>query len=616
MAGWLAKHLSLNRHIGLHETRAAMLRYFPASFPDETLYSRLCRFHRISGYNSDRQSLRELIGLHTHVVVSTLPSKLGTLVSRLPAQSNVSVEDIVSNNTLLAYFTTFMPEYMATSVRAAMCGESASGIKMSIGLMASRLGGSNQLRFCRICAQEEYVTTGQPYWHRTHQLPGVWVCTVHKQTLCVLDAETTQLKRQRLFLPDDPDFIGIPDPIEMPRIQQETALRIAQMSADVLHGQAQIKGIDDIHRRHRSNAVTYGLLRPNGRIRVEDLEKAVGHYCNGMPTNVEFSVVRARLFDWSLKLLRKPRGTVIHPMVHIILMDCLRSIQEWPLLSCASLVPAAEVSTSSPQCKIIDCSELIKIMRSPSVTLSSAARQMGISVTTAGIIAERGGIKVLRRPKHITEERVRDVKTSLKLGLSIEDVALKHAISIVSVYRILRMDMSLVAEYKEKLFSSTREQYRQRFIDVRTDKTAYSWLRRHDLPWLTKHLAICPKAGARKSCVDWCQRDEALALQIVAIETQLREMPGKPTFISVTRLKRLTSMADTIDRSLPKLPLTATALKTCTESAPTHQRRRILWAYLELKKRPDFLYRQWKVLRLAGVRKLFPSNEALVASLI
>ena len=94
-----------------------MLRYFPASFPDETLYSRLCRYHRLSGHEVDRVSLHELIGGHTHVVVSDLPSKLDTLVSRLPNEANVSVDDIASNNTLLAFYTAFMPARRASDDR-------------------------------------------------------------------------------------------------------------------------------------------------------------------------------------------------------------------------------------------------------------------------------------------------------------------------------------------------------------------------------------------------------------------------------------------------------------------------------------------------------------------
>jgi len=453
---------------------------------------------------------------------------------------------------------------------------------MSIGLIASRLGGHNQLRFCRICAQEEYFTTGQPYWHRVHQLPGVLVCPVHKQTLCALAAETIELNRHKLLLPDDKAIAGHFDDIHLSDIQQETALRLALLSGDVLHGRMQTKGAEGIHRLHRSSAAAHGLIRANGRIRIDDLDQLIGLYCNCLPVNVEFSVVRCRLFDCALKLLRKPREAIVHPMLHIVLMDCLRYVEDRPNLQCAEAVP--DMPLTSRARKIIDLSVLAEKLSFQGATLSGVAGVMGISVTTAAVEAARAGIRVSKRPKHITAERVTDVGTSLRLGLSIEEVAQKHAISIVSVYRILRMDAALAQEYEEKLFTLVREQYRQRYMDSRSDKAAYAWLRRHDGLWLTEQLKACPAMRTRKSCVDWRQRDTALAHHIVEIEAQLRSMPGKPTYISETKLKRLTSMADTIKHSLPNLPLTEAALKTCAESAQAHQRRRIMWAYCELKK--------------------------------
>lgn len=593
-----------------------MLHYFPASFPDETLYSRLCRYHRLSGYEIDRASLHDLIGIHTHVIVSALPSKLDTLVSRLPAEADVRVDDIASNNTLLPFYTAFMPARRAAATYAAMRGDSASGIKMSMGLLASRLGGSNHLRFCRICAQEEYISIGQPYWHRVHQLPGVLVCPTHKHALCALGPETIQLNRHKLILPDYTPLTSNTDGIKLSDVQQETALRIALLSTDVLYGRVQAKGPEGVHRLHRSNAAAHSLLRANGRIYVDDLEKAIGLYCNCLPENVEFSVVRRRLFDWALKLLRKPRGVVIHPMLHIVLMDCLRCVEVKTIIPWAHAEAVPDMARPLRARKKIDRAELAEKMSSHGATLSCVADAMGISVTTAGVEASRAGIKVSRRPKHITAERVTDIATSLRLGMCIEKVAIKHSISVVSVYRILRMDASLAQEYEEKLFGSAREQYRQRFIESRADKAAYTWLRRHDGQWLTEQFRNCPAVRTRKSCVDWHQRDEALARQIVEIETELRGLPGKPTYISETKLKRLTSMPDTIERSFPNLPLTQTALKSCAESPQAHQRRRIMWAYSELKKRPDFHCQLWEVLRLAGVRKLHPSNEELAYSLI
>lgn len=593
-----------------------MLRYFPASFPDETLYSRLCRYHRLSGYTGDRTSLHQLIGIHTHVIISALPSKLGTLVSRLPAQANVRVEDIASGNTLFPFYAAFLPAQRAASVYAVMRGNSASGIKMSMGLLASRLGGRNNLRFCRTCAQEEYTSTGQPYWHRVHQLPGVLVCPAHQHPLSVLGPEAVQIYRHKLVLPDDENLVFDTVGIELSDVEQEAALRIALLSADVLFGRIQPDGPTGAHQMHRANAHAKGLLRSNGRIYTDELRSLVGLYCSSLPAGVEFGVIRCRLLDWALRLLRKPRGSAIHPLLHIVLLDCLRYIDRKaaPLRAYVDVVLAAAPPVHTR--KIIDQADLAEKLSCHGTTLSCVAKAMGISVTTAAVEATRAGLKVSRRPKHITAERVTDVGISLKLGWRIEDVALKHAISIGSVYRILRMDTVLAKAYEGKMFASERDKYRRRYLGSRADKAAYAWLRRHDGQWLAEHLKMCPSIRASKSCVDWHQRDQALARQIATIDAELRGMVGKPTHISQTKLKRLTSMADTIEHNLPSLPLTQAVLEACAESSQAHQRRRIMWAYCELKKSPGYRCRLWEVLRIAGVRRLHPSNVELVYSLI
>jgi len=77
-----------------------MLHFFPSTFPDETLYSRFARYHRLSGHVNDRDSLHELVGVHTHVATSDLPSLLQTFVSRIPAAARPSVEEIIDENTI------------------------------------------------------------------------------------------------------------------------------------------------------------------------------------------------------------------------------------------------------------------------------------------------------------------------------------------------------------------------------------------------------------------------------------------------------------------------------------------------------------------------------------
>ena len=184
-----------------------MLHFFPTSFPDETLYGRMARYHRLSGHKCDRASLLELIGKHTHVITSDLPSLLGSFVSQFPAEQMPSVEEIIEGNTIYPYFREFLPEGRCAKVLATMSGDSASGIKMYLGLVASRLGAKSSLRYCRSCLSDDEMAFGQSYWHRVHQLPGVWVCPIHDEVLFTLEDALIQQQRHKLHLPDYSFFL-------------------------------------------------------------------------------------------------------------------------------------------------------------------------------------------------------------------------------------------------------------------------------------------------------------------------------------------------------------------------------------------------------------------------
>lgn len=583
-----------------------MLHFFPTSFLDETLYSRMSRYHRLAGHSCDRTSLHELVEKHTHVITSELPSNLDAFVSKLPPEANVCVEDLVLDNTTFAYFTAFAPAQRGARILAAMRGSSASGIKMLLGLIASRLGGANNLRFCHRCFDADGVAFGQPYWHRVHQLPGVWICPIHEEPLHALAYEAVQLKRHKLLLPDDPYVHGTAEPAAMTSTQQEPLLRIAKLSERTMLCVRPRPGIASIHEVHRLDATQHGLIQSNGRIRVVELIQMLEMYATNLPLVGEYSVLRSRIQDWTLKLLRKPKGKATHPMIHIVLLDCLRGGAR---LANKTTFAAVLPKHAKPIVEHERISELLTVQK---YSLSRAAAILGISTTTAVVAATRAGIKISSRAKNITSEIKHDVSTSLKLGLVPQDVAKRHDISMASVYRILRMDIGLERAYREKRLEIALATYRHMYLVSPSDKAAYAWLRKNDRKWLLEQIRLKKKPRNVLTSVDWALRDKVLSQQIIESDADLRSAHGKPKRISETMLKRLTRMAKTIEKNIGRMPLTQAALSNCAESAATHQSRRLKWADMELRKKFSYPPLRWKLLRLAGVRRLYQQNENLV----
>ena len=52
-----------------------------------------------------------------------------------------------------------------------------------LGLMATRGPVLKALRYCPACVNRERSRFGEAYWHRSHQFPGVLICTEHKAWL-------------------------------------------------------------------------------------------------------------------------------------------------------------------------------------------------------------------------------------------------------------------------------------------------------------------------------------------------------------------------------------------------------------------------------------------------
>lgn len=592
-----------------------MLHFFPSAFPDETLYSRLARYHRLSGHSDDRASLKELVGLHTHVVTSDLPSMLQTLVSRIPSMARSSAEELIHANTIFPYFKAFLPDERRDRAIEMMSSASTSGLKMALGLVASRLGGKNVFRFCRSCLHDDASSFGQAYWHRLHQLPGAWVCPVHSEAVCELNVSVAKLKRHKLFLPDDQLVTMNSIAISLSKSQTEAVQRVSILSNGLLMGKESYSSLWALNDLHRANAARNGLIRRNGRIRVVELADMLARYALSFPTFGEYAILCDSVQEWALRLLRKPRGSALHPMKHILLMDCLRG--ESPACTNGGTTHARTECGKEPKRRQIDEARLTEMLLEKKLTLTRVAAELGLSVTTVGVAAERLGLAIRgRRPKSLTDDVKERVCQSLRNGLAPREVAKTYNLSLVSIYRILRMDKTLATKCAGERFRQRRDEYRKRFSSPERSRADYSWLRRHDREWLAEQQATSEKNDVnRKPCADWAERDKCWAQQVVEVSESMRRLPGKPKWISRAALERAVAKAETIERNAEKLPLTHGALSSCAESLEECQRRRLCWAASELQKQRTGTPQRWQLLRVAGIRRLVQGNQDLLETL-
>lgn len=202
-----------------------MIGYFPTPHEDETIFSMLARYKKNMGYENDAHVWSDF-GFTKNDIRAikncTLPTNLA---SRIPV-GWVDDLKIDENHTLDLIQTAFhKPSHLPFF----------TGRNRKLGVV------NFGLYYCEQCAIEEADKFGSPYWHRLHQLRGVFVC--HKHNCFLSKLET--ISASQLKLPEITNC-GAALLVNGSDIQYKLLLRIAEdceylIANPVDHGRARLK---------------------------------------------------------------------------------------------------------------------------------------------------------------------------------------------------------------------------------------------------------------------------------------------------------------------------------------------------------------------------------------
>lgn len=139
------------------------LHFFPVSFSDETLLSRVSRYHLLTGKRQDETSFLALFGKEGNSVdfSELAPPSLTVLASLLPGDPMVQLGNLLKENT----FVPFAIPVTRTSVEE---------------FIGTEFGTS---KACLLCLKEDEASEGVAYLRRSHQLPAVTACWNHGTSL-------------------------------------------------------------------------------------------------------------------------------------------------------------------------------------------------------------------------------------------------------------------------------------------------------------------------------------------------------------------------------------------------------------------------------------------------
>lgn len=547
--------------------------------PDETLYSLCCREHYVSGniYHADT-----CIKLFDHPYAGSrtdFPARLDALVKNSQGVLG-STHEIITNHTILPFFLHWRSEQFKSQILNSASESNTRGVvstKYRLGIASSSFPSKSPLKACQACMKEDEEKYSTPYWHLSHQYPGVWCCETHNLLLQELSIDHATFRKKIWQLPSSRNLkaLSIDEKI---LTNTTTLIKISKLSSICQSfGRLPLEvSIEPTTLLTTYNQALKTLnLRTATKLLLTEMANnyflAIQHLTNipelsALPlTEQEAKSQLATLFNI------RPSNT--HPLRHLCLIYFL--YDSWELFWTAynnnlnNPKPANEETPSEPTTtpKIpSDLCDKISVLKSTiNCTSREAAALLGVNVETLIIHAERGGTPLPKRPKKLKPMIRTAILNDLRECMDIRKVSSLHGVSIKTLTTLLRANPTIQMVRKNAQQEKSVALYRQRWSDNiqqhnkatvrelrKIDTQAYTWLYRHDRKWLACINKTIKTTQKNNRETLWKSRDNTLS----SLLTSIIHLLQKNDSLSLTSILNHIPRLEKNIRNLAKLPKT------------------------------------------------------------
>lgn len=534
-----------------------MLTYFPARLPDELLYSRLARYHRHTCSLSAKHTLDELFADLSVRASVDLQCHLRALSARMPIGTHEHPKAL-ARDTLLGFYSAYQPTAIVEAARSAMIDGPAAGLHARLGIAAGLRLPPARLRWCPACHDEARARHGEPYWRRSHQLPGVLICPDHDMVL--LAARMPERCGQHEFIAASRETCVNPASGD-PEWYKTGAIRnllheIAHKAIGSLDAPQLFVDFAAIGLHCRSRLIETGLARPSGRLYLDRLTEAAESALRQLqPVYPE-----ARRTNWIVAMGRKHRQA-FSALQHILFELVLEA------------APAQLPKRKAPKPrKFLANDPTFEVrLRAAAATakgLRAAARAVGVDPRTVQRHAARLGL----------DGPWKNVETEKR--------------------RVPPADRE--ADRKQRWLKAVESGMNRK--ELRGANSAdWTWLKRHHPRWLEEHSPDAIHRSAPKPRKNWSKIDATISPSITAAASTIRHLIP-PSRITMAAIERELGRQGWFSPRLQKLPLCKAKLAEEKEHLEVFQLRRVAWARESLLANGQSA-RPWQVHRLAGLPK-------------
>ncbi|MEZ6953475.1 hypothetical protein Aerorivi_01906 [Aeromonas rivipollensis] len=529
----------------------------PAYIPGESAYSWVSQYFVQSAY-SDRNRVCDR--LFHHPAIRLHPSLPGHIEATAQA-AGVDPQYLLHHGTgFPLYALTLRDKLQVDTLASAMLGE-GQGLMALSGQAASKLAfGGVCLKWCPACLREDEQDVGCGYWHTAHQLYGVTACTKHALRLQTLAASAGGIDRQ-LLLPDP----EIPCEPSRPYEQEINLSTYITALHRYLCVQSPTESLAELYQRWLGQQ---GYLTARGHLRSQPLLQAMTEFWQGLFADIT-PIVPPGLANYRYVsgLVHGDRSH--HYLKHVMLMAFVsRSPAEFFSIEVQQVLPVPPARDAQAVERAV-----LRWLAEP-LSMRQVARQTGYSVGYIKQLALRHNHPVEHRAQRITAAVARGIWRQAFMGVSRQQIAHCHGVSVGAVEAIIQSHQGL-SDWRRHLGSvrklrehrDTLTTYLAQHVDAsrggieQACRTAFSWLYRHDRSWLYQQLPA-PKQSVYHPSVDWAQRDRALVAQLEQLDGEAR---------SLSALERALGRPDWLRKYKARLPLSyALAVRLVAAYAAQH----------------------------------------------
>jgi len=585
--------------------------FFPTPYPDEILYSIICRYHIRSGNPGANTTIKEVWGRRGTAKGLYLSNGLDAIVERLPDETGITADKLIWNHTMFPYVCPTLTKPRADNIYSMLCGiqKDFTRVYTKAGIVGRKPALPLYLRFCPACVKADHKDYGEAFWHRIHQLPGVCICPIHKEY--IYDSSFLVHLTFRYFFPATTELCdAIPETKSFSTGMKAHHITFAEDSAWILENGMTIGNVEYLFEKHFRLLVFKGYRGYSPKEAITDyrgLSKDIKSFYGE-----EFlrSLSSYDEDDYSSWIARFTWKSTTGPSTahHLLMMRFLSGTPQKFIDSSEEFLPFGKPSWP---CRNKICEYFLKdCINEIEVGFKGGLHKAIFTCPYCGYSYRRGKATPKEKQydtqvsivdfgwlwKQRLKECIWDLKltvheTAREMGYPDETIR-KYAVlmELLPESRMPRVNRRYIPVEKKDRSEETLESHRKRWLRLmeshpntkrsvlaRLDLDNYKWLIKHDYKWFDENAPT----PLRKS-FDWIARDKVYLAQVKQAVFEMGSKSGRPVWLCYSSISNKAGIGNRIFSMRENLPDTKHYIDSIIETKDEWRKRKIHWAISQL----------------------------------